>query len=250
LSLFARLQHAALDEARDHGLRLADFGMGLSCAYAVVEGAQGHALGAALTPRDEGPASVLRGETLREMVEAGSRYDPFARAAALAVMNAVSRYLLPPEPEAGDLRATVCAKVLAATKPGSRIVVIGYLRPLVECLKREGRDVAVFCRGHRDPQQGIYNDIFEYEAAGEAEVLLMTGAVLTGATLEALLALSPRASMRVLTGFSSGVHPRWLEGSGVTHLASIRLEEAVKMRLLRNEWEALFDYPAYWLEVH
>jgi len=249
LSLFSSLQRAALADASEHALRLVDFGMGLSCAYAVVEGARGRAFGTALTPGGEGPVSVVRGETLRETVEAGSRYDPFARAAALAVMNAVSRYRLPPLPAAADLRAQVCEKVLEATGPRDRIAVIGYLRPLVECLKREGRDVDVFCRSHRDPQNGVYNDIFEYEAVREVDVLLMTGAVLVGSTLEALLALSLKAKMRVLTGFSAGVHPQWLAGSGVTHLAGMRLDEGVKTRLLRNEWEALFDYPTYWLDV-
>ena len=249
MSLFARLGDAALADAAAHGLTLAELGMGLSCAHAVVAGPEGRAIGTALTPGGEGPVSPLAGGTLAEVIAAGKRYDPFARAAALAAMNAVSRYLLPSPAQTGELRATGCGRILDATTAGERIVVIGYLRPLVECLRREGRDVTVFCRSHRDPAQGVYNDIFEYEAVGEADVLLMTGAVLVGSTLEALLALSPRAKMRVLTGFSAGVHPQWLAGSGVTHLASLCLEEEVKLRLARNDWEALFDYPAYWLDV-
>jgi uncharacterized protein len=249
LSLFHQLQRCALADAGAAGLELRDLEMGLSCAYASVEGPEGEAVGVALTPKEEGPASPLRGETLREVIEAGSGYDPYARTAALAVMNAVSRYALAPEPLYPDLRRMLCQKVLEGTQPGDRIAVIGNLRPLVACLKEADREVVVFCRGHRDPDNGIYSDIFEYESVPEADALIITGAALIGSTVDALLALSPRAKMRILAGFTAGVHPDWLESSGVTHVAGLSLDPSVRTPLIRNGWASLFDYPAYWLEV-
>ena len=53
MSLFARLGDAALADAAAHGLTLAELGMGLSCAHAVVAGPEGRAIGTALTPGGE-----------------------------------------------------------------------------------------------------------------------------------------------------------------------------------------------------
>lgn len=225
--------------------------MSLPCAYARVRGAKREAAGVALSPRNEGTPTPLTLQNLEGIIDAGSGFDPFKRAMALAAINAVGQYALAREnPEtAADLRALIIEKILENSTQQTRIAVIGYLRPVVERLKREGRQVEVFCREYRNPQEGVYNDIFEYEAVGEAEIMLITGAALIGSTVDALIALSPKARMRILSGFSAGVYPAWLEGSGITHVASLQPDLAIESALLRNDWERLFACPAYWLEV-
>ena len=122
---------------------------------------------------------------------------------------------------------------------------MGNLAPVVAKLKENGRKPIVFCRQKQHYAEAIYSDIFEYEAIQTAPIAIITGATLIGSTLDALLTLSPKESIRILAGFSAGAHPSWFEGTGVTHLTSMKIESRYKEALMKNNWEEVFSYPSY-----
>ncbi len=235
--IFEQLRQRAL-EACAHVLL--EVGMTPSCAYAQVGGA----IGLALTPQGEGALKPLPDSALA-LLEASSAYEPYIRASALSVINALFAYRRSTldYDYAPDMRVLLSQKILEATDAHSRIVIIGNLKPVVMKLRQQGRCVEVFCRSANNPAEGVYNDIFEYEAAMNADVLLITGAALIGSSVDALIAMSPKAQMRILAGFSAGVDPLWLKSSGITHLCSVHVTPEIVSKLMRNDFESVFRPP-------
>ena len=248
MSIFETLRTRAL-EAVD-AYQTEALGMTLSCAYCVVRHAEHTHVGLALTPQGEGALTTLHSDA-RSVLEHAQAYEPFGRAAALSVMNALFAHKRSSTPMhyAPDMRVLLAQKILALTDAHSRIVIIGNLRPVVAKLRAQGRHVEVFCRSANNPAEGVYNDIFEYEAVMNADVLLITGAALIGSTVDALVAMSPKASVRILAGFSAGVDPYWLRESGITHVCSVDVKAPILQRLMRNDFEAVFECESYFVAV-
>ena len=226
------------------------FGITPSCGYCTIRHNGYAGVGLALTPQGEGALTPLP-KDLRTILEEAAAYQPFGRAAALSVINALfalKRNTMELE-YALDMRVLLTQKILEATDERSRIVIIGNLRPVVNALRLQKRQVEVFCRSANNPAEGVYNDIFEYEASMHADVLLITGAALIGSTVDALVAMSPKASLRILAGFSAGADPQWLQGSGITHVCSVHLDRSIINNLLHNNFEAVFKYKSYFIPV-
>lgn len=253
MTLLNQLLQSAHQMSQQRHLHLVDFTVGALLTQVRVSDGQRTAAGVCLTPTDEGPLNPLRANTLEAILHAGRAYDVFARAVAVAALNAIAQWERaatqpPPAPDAPGLRALLVEHLLAHSTPETPIVFIGHLKPVVARLREQQRQPLVFCRRHTDPARGIYNDIFEYEALATAEHVLITGAALIGSTLDAVLRASPQAQARYLIGFSAGVHPAWLHDSGITHVASLHLAQMAQMAqdpVMHNDLEALFKYPAY-----
>ncbi len=244
------LRHRALEALAQHEVVCDDLGMTPSCGYCVLRRKDQVGVGLVLTPQGEGTLTPLHGD-IRTLLENSSAFEPFGRAQALSVMNALfalRRSTLSLQ-YAPDMRVLLSHKILEATDTQNRIVIIGNLRPVVAKLRAQQRHVEVFCRSANNPQEGVYNDIFEYEAVQNADVLLITGAALIGSTVDALVAMSPKASMRILAGFSAGVDPQWFQANGITHICSVNLDINIIERLKRNDFEAVFAYESYLMEV-
>ncbi len=250
MNLFMSLRQRALETPLWQADMTQSLGMTPSCGYCLLREGAYTGVGLALTPQGEGALTPLGGDA-REVLERSKAYEPYGRAAALSVMNAL--FSLRREAMgityAPDMRVLLAQKILEATDEHSRIVIIGNLRPVVTKLRANGRQVEVFCRSANNPSDGVYNDIFEYEAVMQADVLLITGAALIGSTVDALIAMSPKASLRIVAGFSAGIDPQWLRGSGITHVCSVNLDEAILGALQRNDFEAVFGYESYFVAV-
>jgi uncharacterized protein (DUF4213/DUF364 family) len=250
LSIFESLRLNAINALKENSYKTEALGMTISCAYCSLTLNNKLGVGLALSPQGEGALSPIESNPL-SILEKAKVYEPFSRAAALSVMNAIyahKRTSLSVD-YAPDMRVMLTQKVLKATDKDSRIVIIGNLKPVVAKLRENERNIEVFCRSSNNPSEKIYNDIFEYEAAMDADVLIITGAALLGSTVDALVAMSPKASLRILTGFSAGVDPQWLKGTGITHVCSVNLNPSVINNLALNNFESIFDYESYLIAV-
>lgn len=251
MTLLNHLLQSAQQMSQHRHLHLVDFTVGALLTQVRVSDGQHIAAGVCLTPTGEGSVNnPLRADTLEAILHAGRAYDAFARAVAVAAMNAIAQWERaatqpPPTADAPGLRDLLVEHLLAHSTPETAIVFIGHLKPVVARLREQQRQPLVFCRRHTDPAHGIYNDIFEYEALATAERVVITGAALIGSTLDAVLRASPQAQARYLIGFSAGVHPAWLHDSGITHVASLHLAQMAQDPVMHNDLEALFKYPAY-----
>jgi len=250
LSIFESLRLNTLETLKKNSYETEALGMTLSCGYCALRLDNHFGIGLALSPQGEGALTPMH-SNVQSIVEHAAAYEPFGRAAALSVMNALyahKRATIKLD-YAPNMRVLLSQKILEATNKHSRIVIIGNLRPVVAKLRENGRQVEVFCRVANNPSEKIYNDIFEYEAVMDADILIITGAALIGSTVDALIAMSPKASLRILTGFSAGVDPQWLKGSGITHVCSVNLKSDVINKLIRNDFESVFDYKSYFIAV-
>jgi hypothetical protein len=249
--LFHQLREHALHAIKQHSLRVVECGMGAMFTYTKITDGSLEATGICLTPRAEGANGGLQSNTLEDILTQGLQYDYGKRAFALATINAISQYLLIRDKPVltQDLRGTLTQFVLNNTKKDSKIMFIGDLQPVVHTLKQERDNVSVFCRQHTDVQNGVYNDIYEYEAISQADILIITGAALIGSTIDALLHFANKVPIKVLTGFSAGTYPAWFKGSGLTHIGSMYLEDIRHSTLLHHNLNEIFTYPCYISEV-
>ena len=249
MAIFQRLKTKALEYAQTQHMVLVDFGVSVSMIYAIVADKEKKAIGVTLIPHGEGELCALQGTSIEEVFEFSSSFNPLQRAFALAVINALGQHALSND-EKFDIsnvgvQPLLTEKILDATKKGDEVVFVGNLRPVVTKLKENGRKPIVFCRQKQQYGDGVYSDIFEYEAIQYAPIAIITGASLIGSTLDALIQLSPKNAIRILAGFSAGAYPAWFEGTGLTHIVSMKLGIAFKEALLKNRWEEVFTYSGY-----
>ena len=249
--LFHQLTQAARQAAHVHGLRLCEFTLGALLTHVRVTDGTRMASGVCLTPTREGHPTPIRTDTLEAIWEEGGKFDVYRRALALGAANAVGQWQRAsiPSTDPAGMRGLLLRHLIEDSTPDTAIVFIGYLRPVVAGLRAAGRRPLVFCRAENDPEQGVYNDIFEYEGLAGAEVVVMTGAALIGSTADAVIRASSGARRRYAVGFSAGANPEWFRGSGITHVAAPLLADLPREIPARNDLEALFSYPAYCEEI-
>jgi len=249
--LFHQLTQAARQAAHVHGLRLCEFTLGALLTHVRVTDGTRTASGVCLTPTREGQPTPIRTDSLGAIWEEGGKFDVYRRALALAAANAVGQWQRAsiPSTDPTGMRDLLLRHLVEDSTPDTAIVFIGHLRPVVAGLRAAGRRPLVFCRAGNDPEQGVYNDIFEYEGLAGAEVVVMTGAALIGSTADAVIRASSGARRRYAVGFSAGANPEWFRGSGITHVAAPLLADLPREIPARNDLEALFSYPAYCEEI-
>ena len=249
--LFHQLTQAARQAAHVHGLRLCEFTLGALLTHVRVTDGTRTASGVCLTPTREGQPTPIRTDSLGAIWEEGGKFDVYRRALALAAANAVGQWQRAsiPSTDPTGMRDLLLRHLVEDSTPDTAIVFIGHLRPVVAALRAAGRRPLVFCRADNDPEQGVYNDIFEYEGLAGAEVVVMTGAALIGSTADAVIRASSGARRRYAVGFSAGANPEWFRGSGITHVASPLLADLPRVVAAGNDLEALFNSPAYCEEV-
>ena len=249
MTILQKLTEHARAYALQNSVKIDDFGVSATMIYVMVANDERKALGVTLVPHGEGHFGALQGSSIEDIFESAKAFHPLQRAFALALINALGQHAMEGEKELSlcenGTRSLLVEKVLDLTKAGDEVVFVGNLAPVVAKLKENGRKPIVFCRQKQHYAEAIYSDIFEYEAIQTAPIAIITGATLIGSTLDALLALSPQDSIRILAGFSAGAHPSWFERTGVTHLTSMKLESGYKEALVKNNWEEVFSYPSY-----
>lgn len=228
--LLGDIKRKALRMIRED-FRVLDFSFGLPYTYVAVEGERGKALGVMMTLPEE--IQVFRNSIKEISVEAfmekADSLNIIERTLALAAINAVSQYYV-------DLSGAGERDVLELLNGKiKRVAVIGNMPPIVRALKERGFEVYVFERNPRISDRETFSDSLEYILLPQMDAVIVSGSSLANGTLEMILERSKNAELIALTGPSAQVHPELIEGTGITHLASMKVldvEEAItKLKL-------------------
>jgi len=95
--------------------------------------------------------------------------------------------------------------------------------PVVKALKEQGFEVYVFERSPKISDRETFSDSLEYVLLPQMDAVIVSGPSLANGTLEMILERSKNAELIALTGPSAQVHPGLIRGTGVTHLASMKV---------------------------
>jgi hypothetical protein len=244
------LKQKALKYTCENNLRLLEFKVCELFTYAIISDENKTFTGVTLTPKNEGALKKVNPSSIEEILNT-KNYDVTIRAITLATINAVGQHKLSKNLPVlkPNLRVELPKLILQNSTSEDKIVFIGHLEPVVNKLKENARDVSVFCRMKVEPENKIYNDIFEYEAVNDASIVVITGASLIGSTIDALLKFTSKAKMVVIAGFSAGAYPKWFNNIGVTHVVSTYLENFSKETIKQNKLEDVFENPCYVFDI-
>lgn len=240
------LEWSVIDE-----LVIRDLCISYPYTYAIVEG--GHkSIGVALTPLIElsdievwRPPRIDFNSTVREAVEKLTSTHMFERALALAVVNAVSQYVIEEEIDKLVCSSSVCDVVgIIERSKAETIAVVGNMSPLVRKLREKGYRVIVFERDRESRVGGVYSDCLEQRLLPEADAVVITGATILNDTLDNIIAYARPSSIKVMVGATAQTHPSLLEGVGLDYISSCHSRNPdLTAKLLRLScWrKALFD---------
>ncbi len=241
-----KLKQKAMQSVQKNNLKLVEFEMCGVFTYAKVTDGIKDFIGVTLTPIDEGKLEIIEGTSIKDIL-GSSKYDVALRAVTLAVINAIGQYEISKKniELKEDMRKEVAKILLDNSTKEDKIVFIGHLTPVVAKLKEGQRDVEIFCRTMVEPNQKVYNDIFEYEALSKASIVVITGAALIGSTIDAILKFTGNAKMVLLAGFSAGANPAWYKDMGFTHIISTDLKDYTPQIIKKDEIGSVFENPCY-----
>lgn len=242
------LKNEALKNAQRYNLTLQEYQINDPFTFVqIVDADHNTSIGVALSPHNETDQLVQKEFFSIDEILSTSNFDLATRVVTLALINAIGQYCLLKKDLVlhNNLRETLLDFLLENSTPQDHIVFIGHLKPVVHKLKTKREHVSVFCRSMQDEQNKIYNDIFEYEAASQANIVVLTAAALIGSTIDALLKFTQNAKIVVLAGFSAGFDPLWIQNVGVTHVASIYLNNSSKKQIIQSNLEDIFNNPCY-----
>lgn len=250
-----KLKHEALKSIKENSLKLKKIFIGEVFTYVSITSINDEnqtSLGVTLSAKEEKEEDLIKKDfTSLEEILNDKEYNSLSRVIALATINAVGQYEIKKQnlPLQENLRDAIFNLIIQNYQENDKIVFIGNLKPLVKKLKEHKKDVEVFCRAKVEPKNGVYNDIFEYEAVSKADIVMITGASLIGSTIDALLKFTSNAKMVILSGFSAGANPAWLNSLGISHVASLRLDASIENDLGKNDLELIFKNKAYIKEL-
>ncbi len=219
------IKHKALKLA--YGLELIDFGFALPYTWVLIEGEKGKALGVAMTLPEEIQryTNSISEPSLEAFIEKTDSLNVIERTLGLAAINAVSQYHM-------DLSGAVFEDVLELLPENAgKIALIGNMPPLVRELRKRGYDVYVFERNARLWDRETLSDALEYHLLPEMDAVIASGSCLVNGTIEMLLDRARNAELFVLTGPTAQLLPEFLKGSGVTHLAAMKVVDIEKALL-------------------
>ena len=242
--IFDTLCNRALQTISQNSPTLTNYEMGKTFTYVTLCYNNQDFIGVTLTPSDEGDLSAIDYKNPKQLVT-NCGYDLAKRAFALACINATgqflqdSRYTLQQ-----NLRQSLSQLILKNSNTRSKIVFVGDLKPVVAKVKKQRKNVEVFCRRQNSSDRGVYSDIFEYEALAKCDIAIITGASLIGSTIDAMLAFCTKAKMVVLAGFSASGHYEWFANTPITHIATLTTQ-GIDMQKCEKDMENIFNQKSY-----
>jgi len=208
------------------GLEIVDFSFGLPYTWVLVEGEKGRALGVAMTLPEEVQRyrNSIKEISLEEFIEKADSINVIERTLGLAAINAVSQYHI-------DLSNAKWADVLELIPENAeKIAIIGNMPPLVKAL-RDKYEIYVFERNAKLWDKNTYSDALEYHLLPEMDVVIASASCLVNATIDMLLERAKKAKLFVLTGPTGQLLPEFLKGTGITHLAAMKVIDIEKALL-------------------
>ncbi|NJE30666.1 hypothetical protein E3E38_06350 [Thermococcus sp. 18S1] len=216
--LLAKLKKKALGFI-DEELKVLDFSFGLPYTYVLVEGKRGKALGVAMTlPEEIGRFdNSIEEPTLEAFIERADSLNLIERSLGMAAINAVSQYYL-------DLSNAKWADAVELLDGDiEKVAVIGNMPPIVRTLRERGFRPYVFERNPKLWDRETLSDSLEYWLLPEVEAVIASASCMINGTLDMLLDRAKNARIFLLTGPTGQVLPEFLRGTGVTHVASMKV---------------------------
>ncbi len=201
------------------GLELIDFGFGLPYTWVLAEGPEGKALGVAMTLPEEVQRyrNSVSEPSLKAFIERADSLNVVERTLGLAAINAVSQYHI-------DLSNAEWVDVLELLPENAgKVALIGNMPPLVKALREKDLEVFVFERNAKLWDKDTYSDALEYHLLPEMDAVVASASCLVNGTIDMLLDRAKKAELFVLTGPTGQLLPEFLWGTGVTHLASMKV---------------------------
>lgn len=223
--LLGRIKQEAMKLA--DGLELVDFGFALPYTWILVGGEEGKALGVAMTLPEEIQQynNSISEPSLEAFVEGTDSLNVIERTLGLATINAVSQYHI-------ELSNAERVDVLEMIPEGAgKIAVIGNMPPLVREMRGRNYKIYVFERNPKLWDKETFSDALEYHLLPEMDAVIASATCLVNGTIDMLLERAKRARLFVLTGPTGQLLPEFLEGSGVTHLAAMKVVDIKKALL-------------------
>ncbi|WP_457754440.1 Rossmann-like domain-containing protein [Thermococcus sp.] len=203
----------------DEDFTIVDFSFALPYTYVVIEGKRGKSLGVAMTLPEEIQmySNEIEDVDVGEFIKKVDSLNIIERTLAIATINAVSQYYI-------DLSKAKRKDVTELLDDSiEKVAVIGNMHPIVKTLKERGFDLYVFERNLKLWDRETLSDSLEYWLLPEMDAIIVSGSALVNATLDMILERSKKVKLIVLTGPTAQLLPELLEGSGVTHLASMKV---------------------------
>ncbi|ASJ07686.1 Rossmann-like domain-containing protein [Thermococcus pacificus] len=223
--LLSRIKKEALKLAE--GLELVDFGFALPYTWVLAEGPEGKALGVAMTLPEEVQRyrNSISEPSLKAFIERADSLNAIERTLGLAAINAVSQYHI-------DLSNAEWVDVLELlSEDAGRVALIGNMPPLAKKLRERDFEVFVFERNAKLWDRDTYSDALEYHLLPEMDAVIASASCLVNGTIDMLLERAKRARLFVLTGPTGQLLPEFLKGTGVTHLAAMKVVDIEKALL-------------------
>lgn len=220
--LLRKIKEMALDLI-DEEFTLIDFSFALPYTYVLIEGERGKSLGVAMTlPEEVGRYRVSITEpSLEGFIKRLDSINIIERTLGLAAVNALSQYHL----DTSNVPDVDVTRLL--TEDIKKVAVIGNMPPVVDELRKRF-EVLVFERNPKLWDRDTYSDALEYWLLPEVDAVIVSGSAILNGTLDMILDRAKRAEIIVLTGPTAQLLPDFLRGSGVTHLAAMKVVDVEK----------------------
>ncbi|ASJ01153.1 Rossmann-like domain-containing protein [Thermococcus gorgonarius] len=209
------------------GLELVDFGFALPYTWVLAEGPEGKALGVAMTLPEEVQRyrNSISDPSLKAFIERADSLNVIERTLGLAAINAVSQYHI-------DLSNAEWVDVLELLPENAgKVALIGNMPPLVRELRNRGYEIYVFERNAKLWDRDTYSDALEYHLLPGMDAVIASASCLVNGTIDMLLDRARKAELFVLTGPTGQLLPEFLKGTGVTHLAAMKVVDIEKALL-------------------
>ncbi|BDR92974.1 hypothetical protein Vsou_20670 [Vulcanisaeta souniana JCM 11219] len=195
----------------------------LNYTYVLIGTGLGEFLGIAYTPAEDlraGEVGVVpRVEELPELVV---NLDSLVRALGIALINAISHYLVMREGfrlSQGDLKS----EILRFVKPPCTACFVGSITPVAEALR--GRCSVYQLERRSDLRHGSYPDVDAPLIIPRCDILVITGSAMVNNTIDQLLAMRRGGAVTVLSGPTAATYPSVLHGLGIDVIGSSLVKE-------------------------
>ena len=164
-------------------------------------------------------AGTLKGSTVAEIVELGAKEHLFSGAIALAAINAIRNTV--------DLSTGVDVFERMAVQRGEMIVMVGFIAPVAQMLKKAGAEVSVFEK--RELDTGFIRPVQEMPTAfAEADIIILSATTIMNNTIGELLSLPNTARDVILMGPSTPMIPDAFAATTITYLAGSAVTDGKK----------------------
>ncbi|ADY00884.1 hypothetical protein VMUT_0673 [Vulcanisaeta moutnovskia 768-28] len=196
----------------------------LNYTYVLIGTRLGKFLGIAYTPLEDlraGEVGVVpRVEELPELVV---NLDSLVRALGIALVNAISHYLVVRERLRliqGDLKR----EILKYARPLCTACFVGSITPVAETLR--GQCTVYQLERRSDLRHDSYPDVDAPFIIPRCDVLVITGSAIINNTINQLLAMKKEGATTVLSGPSAAAYPTVLHELGIDVIGSSLVKES------------------------